>query len=111
MGLSGKDYDRFSGPDFTPNKDRRMAEWRKKKEAETSADLAERGKAEAARASEAEDKPEGKVVKNVPVTKSEDTTVLNAINNGLPGETIKKPRYRRKHFDTGHKPTLFDDVE
>jgi hypothetical protein len=111
MGLSGKDYDRFSGPEFTPNKDRRLAEWRKKKEAERTADLAERGRAEAARASAAEDKPEGIVVKNVPSTKSEDTSVIDAINNPIPGGTLKKQRSRRKHFDTGHKPTLFDDVE
>ena len=111
MGLSGKDYDKFSGPEFTPNKDRRLAEWRKKKDAENSANLAEQGKAEAARASAAEDKPEGTVVKNVPVTKSEDTSVIDAINNPTPGGKLKKQRSRRKHFDTGHKPTLFDDVE
>ena len=111
MGLSGKDYDKFSGPEFTPNKDRRLAEWRKKKEAERTADFEKRGNEEAARASAAEDKPEGIVVKNVPVTKSEDDTVLNAINNPIPGGKLKKQRSRRKHFDTGHKPTLFDDVE
>jgi hypothetical protein len=30
MGMSGEDYDRYSG-DFTPNKNRRMAEWRAKR--------------------------------------------------------------------------------
>lgn len=33
MGMSGKDYDRFAG-DYTPNKDRRIAEWRAKKKKE-----------------------------------------------------------------------------
>lgn len=34
--MSGKDYDRVS--DYTPNKDRRMAEWRAKKDKEKKED-------------------------------------------------------------------------
>lgn len=110
MGLSGKDYDRFSGPDFTPNKNRRMAEWRKNKDAERQAGLAAQGATEAAKASEAENKPEVTNVVNEPVA-TKDTTILNAITNGMSGEVLKKDRPRRKHFDKGHQPTLFDEVE
>lgn len=111
MGISGEQYDKFSGPEFTPNKDRRMAEWRKKKESERKADLEKKGQEEATRSAEAEDKPEIKEVANVPITQDSDNSILNAINNGVSGETVKKPRSRRKHFDTGHQPTLFDGVE
>lgn len=107
--MSGKDYDR-ANPDYTPNKDRRMAEWRAKKDAERKADLEARGKAEAERSAEAEDKPEIKEVKNVEITQDEDNAILNAIKNGKGGETFKKTRQRRKHFDSGHQPTLFDNL-
>lgn len=110
MGINGEQYDKFSGPEFTPNKDRRMAEWRKKKESERKADLEKKGQEEAQRSAEAEDKPEVTSITNQPIS-SEDTTLINAINNGIPGSEIKKPRSRRKHFDTGHQPTLFDGVE
>ena len=108
MGISGRDYDRFAGPDFTPNKDRKMAEWRAKKDAERKADLANKGKEEASRASQAEDKPEIKEIVQQPVTKS-DPTLLNAINNGVPGGVLKRPA-RRKKPSILH-PTLFDEVE
>lgn len=107
MGISGRDYDRFSGPDFTPNKDRRMAEWRAKKDAERKAELENKGKEEASRASKAEDKPEIKSVVHQPMTKS-DPELLNAINNGIPGETLKKPARRKKPAIL--HPTLFDEV-
>lgn len=108
MGLSGKDYDRFSGPEYTPNKDRRMAEWRKKKDAERQADLEEKGKTEAAVTAEAEDKPEVKKIVHEPI-QSTDTTIIDAINNGIPGATEQRPR-RRKKPSILH-PTLFDKVE
>ena len=107
MGLSGKDYDRFSGPEYTPNKDRRMAEWRKKKDAERQADLEAKGQTEAAKTAEAEDKPEMKSVVHQPMTKS-DPELLNAINNGIPGGTLKKPARRKKPAIL--HPTLFDEV-
>lgn len=107
MGISGREYDRFAGPDYTPNKDRRMAEWRKKKDAERQAELERRGKEEASRASEAEDKPEVKQVVSQPFN-SKDTTLLDAINNGVPGEMLKKPARRKKPAIL--HPTLFDEV-
>ena len=110
MGLSGKDYDKFSGPEFTPNKDRRMAEWHKKKNAENTASLEAKASDESSRASKSEDKPEITAVVNQPLENS-DNPILNAINNGVSGEVLKKDRPRRKHFDKGHQPTLFDEVE
>jgi hypothetical protein len=110
MGISGEQYDKFSGPEYTPNKDRRMAEWRKKKESERTADLEKKGQEEAKRSAEAEDKPEIKSVTTDPIS-SDDGTLLNAINNSVPGAELKKTRSRRKHFNTGHQPTLFDGVE
>lgn len=109
MGISGEEYDRFAGPDFTPNKDRRMAEWRKKKEAERQEDLEKRGKEEAARAAEAEDKPEVTNVVSTPMTNT-DTELLNAIENGIPGAVYKKPR-RSKRKPGLLNPTLFDDLD
>lgn len=110
MGISGEQYDKFSGPEYTPNKDRRMAEWRKKKESERTADLEKKGQEEAKRSSEAEEKPEITSITNQPIS-SEDTTTIDAINNFIPGAEIRKTRSRRKHFNTGHQPTLFDGVE
>jgi hypothetical protein len=109
MGISGQTYDRFS-EDYTPNKDKRMADYHKKKALKRTENLAEKGKDEAARAAKAEDKPTIKKVTTVPISKDEDKTMLNAINNGLPGETLKKPRNRRKHFDSVQQPTLFDNL-
>lgn len=107
MGISGREYDRFAGPDYTPNKDRRMAEWRKKKDAERKSELERKGAEEASRAAEAEDKPEVKEVVSQPIT-SKDTTLLDAINSGVPGETLKKPTRRKK--PTILNPSLFDEV-
>lgn len=46
MGYSGSQYDKTQGS-YQPNKDRRMAEWRKKKDAERKA--AEEARLESAR--------------------------------------------------------------
>lgn len=113
---SGKDYD-DRNPQYTPNKDRRLAEWRKKKDAEKAArdeanraELEKRGKEEAEKASEKEERNEGKSVSNEPIS-SDDDTLINAIENGSMGspEVTPRRRNRRAHFD--QSPTLFDEVE
>ena len=106
MGLSGEQYDRFNR-EFSPNRDRRMAEWRQKKNAERKAELEKKGEAEAERTARAEDTPTIKEIVTEPFS-SGDGTLLNAINNSIPGESATKPQ-RRKKPSILH-PTLFDEV-
>lgn len=112
----GRDSDR-DVPAYQPNKDRRMAEWSKKKKAERAAadaerkeSLEKRGQEEAARAAEKEDSNEIKAVENHPITEG-DPELLKAINTPQTGAPEVKPRRRnrRSHFE--QHPTLFDEVK
>lgn len=106
MGLSGEQYDRFSR-DYSPNRDRRMAEWRKKKDAERKAELEKQGSAEAERTAKSEETPTIKKIVTEPFS-SGDGTLLNAINNSVPGTPAPKPTGRKKPSIL--HPTLFDEV-
>jgi len=106
MGLSGEQYDRFNR-EYSPNRDRRMAEWRQKKDAERKEELGKQGAAEAERTAKSEETPTIKKITTEPLS-SGDGTLLNAINNSVPGTPASKPQ-RRKKPSILH-PTLFDEV-
>lgn len=107
MGLTGKEYDERN-PEFTPNKDRRIKEWREKKAAESKS----AAEASASEAVKKEAEKEERKELDGPVTptplSSSDSTLLDAINNGTPGAPAVRPRRRKAHFDSGtNHPTLF----
>ena len=116
MGLSGEQYDRFN-PDYTPNKDRRMAEWRAKK-AKQKKDSDEAHKKRlgdiaseiARKEAEKEERRELKgPVQATPITPQQSVTSSAPVP---PGANLMKPRRsRRKQFARDHWPTLFDGVE
>lgn len=107
MGLSGSQYDRFAG-DFTPNKDRRIAEWRKKKDAERKAASEEKAQKQFPPSFIERETPEITKVEHTPL-KSDDEVLQKAIDNPIPGGEYKKPRARKKPAIL--HPTLFGDVE
>lgn len=109
-GIGGEQYDRFSGPDFTPNKDRRMAEWRKKKDAEKKADLEKKAEEETAReaAKEPDDSTPPKKIVAVPFSDG-DGELKKAMENHIPGGELKKEP-RRKTPKILH-PDLFGEVK
>lgn len=108
----GRDSDR-DVPEYTPNKDRRMAEWRAKKDAEQKKADEERRKGLAERADEdtrqQAEKEEGLELSG-PVQPTPISTEPSTIPAEQPAGGILK-KSRRKHFDKGHQPTLFDGVE
>lgn len=112
----GRDSDR-DVPAYQPNKDRRMSEWRKKKDAERAAakeerrkSLEKKGQEEAAKAAEKEERNEGKVVEAQPITQG-DPELAKALETPQTGAPEVKPRRpsRRAHFE--QHPTLFDEVK
>ena len=115
MGMSGKDYDR-AYPDYTPNKDKRMAEWRAKKAAERKKSDEERRKGLAERASE-DTRKQAEKEERRELSGTVQPTPISTEPSTIPekqpaGGVLKRPRRtRRQHFDTGHQPTLFDGVE
>lgn len=116
MGLSGEQYDRVNHG-YTPNKDRRMAEWRaKKSKQKKDSDEARKKRlgdiaSEIARKeAEKEERRELKgPVQPTPLTSQSPLTSSTPMS---PSETPVKPRSsRRKQFTRDHWPTLFDGVE
>lgn len=116
MGLSGKDYDRFN-PDYTPNKDRRMAEWReKKKKQKKDSDEAHRKRLGeiasdiARKEAEKEERRELKgPVQSTPITSQPSVAPSAPVPPGA--KFVKPRRSRRQQFARDHWPTLFDGVE
>lgn len=112
----GRDSDR-DVPPYEPNKDRRMAEWRAKKKREKEGADKEKSEKTKKQASEQHKKAIEKEerrelpgpVTPIPIS---DEGSLNISPTQPPGGILKKERRPRKqHFDRGHAPTLFDEVE
>lgn len=105
--MSGREYDEYAG-DYTPNKDRRIKEWREKKAAKKKEDSEAIARRAASSESAKEERRElAGPVTATPITSS-DSTLLDAINNGTSGAPAVKPRRRKDHFTAGtDHPTLF----
>lgn len=110
MGMSGEEYDRYAG-DYSPNKDRKLNEWRARREEERKKKMEDEARRDSLDEAEREEAKEMKGPAK-PVTPMKGYPIIDSINNGVMGAPAVKPkRDRRKHFDTGHQPSLFDDVE
>lgn len=114
--MSGKDYDRFAG-DYTPNKDRRMAEWRAKKAKQRKeSEEAHREKLKgiaseiARKESEKEERRELKgPIQHTPFAPKSETPASPPVQQVV--QQPKPRKSRRKWFDNPDQRSLFDGVE
>lgn len=90
MGLSGEEYDR-QNPQYTPNKDRRMKEWREKKKKKQEEKGKEIARDMASREAEREER-------------NELSSLPNPDYVYDPTLAPPSPFSRREHFEKGHSP-------
>lgn len=90
MGMSGEEYDR-QYPDYTPNKDRRMAEWRAKKAKERE-EQDRQGAADAAR-------EERRRYGTDAERREDEATAKEKETPSAPAKSPSRRKPRRKAFD------------